>query len=83
MKKAASIQHITPFRGKGSLHNNASELGARVVATWAFTAAVFEERAMDIFTTLVQTCRKLGASAYDDFRLHLRRSACIQSAASA
>jgi len=50
------------------LHNNASELGARVSArrrdvslhSWSERGV----RAMDIFTTLVQTSKKLGISAF-------------------
>jgi len=50
------------------LHNNASELGARVSArrrdVSLHSKSVRGARAMDIFTTLVQTCKKLGISAY-------------------
>lgn len=57
------------------LHNNASELGARVSArrrdVSLHSRSERGARAMDIFTTLVQTCKKVGASAYDYFRLHL------------
>jgi hypothetical protein len=67
------------------LHNNVSELGARVSArrrdVSLHSRSVRGARAMDIFTTLVQTCRKLGASAYEYFRLHLRRAAAAPSLA--
>ena len=57
------------------LHNNASELGARVSArrrdVSLHSRSVRGAHAMDIFTTLVQTCKKLGLSAYAYFRAHL------------
>ena len=50
------------------LHNNASELGARVSArrrdVSLHSRSVRGVRAMDIFTTLVQTSKKLGQSAF-------------------
>ena len=50
------------------LHNNASELGARVSARRRDVSLHSRSergvRAMDIFTTLVQTTRKLGISSY-------------------
>jgi len=50
------------------LHNNASELGARVSArrrdVSLHSRSERGARAMDIFTTLVQTSKKLGQSAY-------------------
>ena len=50
------------------LHNNASELGARVSArrrdVSLHSRSTRGARAMDIFTTLVQTLKKLGLSAY-------------------
>jgi hypothetical protein len=50
------------------LHNNASELQARVSArrrdVSLHSRSVRGARAMDIFTTVVQTCKKLGVSAY-------------------
>jgi len=50
------------------LHNNASELGARVSARRRDVSLHSRSergvRAMDIFTTLVQTSKKLGLSAY-------------------
>ena len=50
------------------LHNNDSELGARVSArrrdVSLHSRSVRGVRAMDIFTTLVQTAKKLGISAY-------------------
>jgi len=58
------------------LHNNASELGARVSArrrdVSLHSRSVCGARAMDIFTTLVQTCNKLSLSAYAYFRARLR-----------
>ena len=50
------------------LHNNASELGARVSArrrdVSLHSRSERGARAMDVFTTLVQTSKKLGVSAY-------------------
>ena len=50
------------------LHNNASELGARVSArrrdVSLHSRSEHGARAMDIFTTLVQTSKKLGLSAF-------------------
>jgi hypothetical protein len=50
------------------LHNNASELGARVSArrrdVSLHSKSVRGARAMDIFTTIVETAKKLGVSAY-------------------
>lgn len=50
------------------LHNNASELGARVSARRRDVSLHSRSergvRAMDVFTTIVQTSKKLGASAY-------------------
>jgi hypothetical protein len=54
------------------LHNNASELGARVSArrrdVSLHSRSKRGARAMDIFTTLVQTAKKLGVSAYPYLR---------------
>jgi Transposase IS66 family len=54
------------------LHNNASELGARVSArrrdVSLHSRSERGARAMDIFTTLVQTSKKLGVSAYSYLR---------------
>ena len=74
------------------LHNNASELGARVSArrrdVSLHSRSVRGARAMDIFTTLVQTSKKLGVSAYEYLRDRLSRrfempslAQCIQQAA--
>jgi len=74
------------------LHNNASELGARVSARRRDVSLHCRSsrgaRAMDIFTTLAQTCKQLGLSAYAYFQAHLQRSpsapslaACIGQAA--
>jgi len=50
------------------LHNNASELGARVSARRRdislHSRSERGARAMDVFTTLVQTSKKLGVRAY-------------------
>ena len=58
------------------LHNNVSELGARVSArrrdVSLHSYCKRGAHSMDIFTTLVQTSKKLLISAYDYFRLHLR-----------
>ena len=74
------------------LHNNASELGARVSArrrdVSLHSRSVRGARAMDIFTTLVQTSKQLGVSAYEYLRDRLSRrfempslAQCIQQAA--
>ena len=58
------------------LHNNVSELGARVSARRRDVSlhCTSEQGAhsMDVFTTIVQTCKKLSYSAYEYFRQHLR-----------
>ena len=58
------------------LHNNASELQARVSArrrdVSLHSRSLAGVRAMDIFTTLVQTSKKLGVSAYAYLRDLLR-----------
>ena len=50
------------------MHNNESELGARVSArrrdVSLHSRSKRGARSMDIFTTLVQTCKKLGVSGY-------------------
>lgn len=60
------------------LHNNASELGARVSArrrdVSLHSRSTRGARAMDIFTTLVQTSKKLGLSAYAYLRDRLSRN---------
>ena len=60
------------------LHNNASELGARVSARRRDVSLHSRSergvRAMDIFTTLVQTSKKLGSSAYAYLRDRLSGS---------
>jgi hypothetical protein len=67
------------------LHNNASELGARVSArrrdVSLHSKSVRGARAMDIFTTLVQTCKKLGVSAYAYLRDRLSRDRRMPSLA--
>lgn len=54
------------------LHNNDSELGARVSArrrdVSLHSRSQRGARSMDIFTTLVQTCKKLGVSGYEYIR---------------
>jgi hypothetical protein len=69
------------------LHNNASELGARVSARRRDVSLHSRSqrgvRAMDIFTTVVQTSKKLGLSAYaymhDRFSGSLELPALAQS----
>jgi hypothetical protein len=60
------------------LHNNASELGARVSArrrdVSLHSCSERGVRAMDIFTTLVQTSKKLGISAFEYFRDRLSQA---------
>ena len=76
------------------LHNNDSELGARVSArrrdVSLHSKSARGARSMDIFTTVVQTCKKLGESAYRYLRarlLHLpdhpRLATLIRAAAAA
>jgi hypothetical protein len=59
------------------LHNNVSELGARVSARRRDVSlhSTSERGAlsMDVFTTIVQTCKKLSYSAYEYFRQHFLR----------
>ena len=59
------------------LHNNASELQARVSArrrdVSLHSRSVVGARSMDIFTTLVQTAKKLGVSAYAYLRDRISR----------
>lgn len=67
------------------LHNNASELGARVSArrrdVSLHSRSPRGARAMDIFTTIVQTSKKLGRSAFDYLRDRLSRSYQLPSLA--
>jgi len=67
------------------LHNNASELGARVSArrrdVSLHSRSVHGARAMDVFTTIVQTSKKLGVSAYEYFRDRLARTCELPSLA--
>jgi hypothetical protein len=67
------------------LHNNASELAARVSArrrdVSLHSKSVRGARAMDVFTTLVQTCKKLGLSAYAYLRDHLAQRSQMTSLA--
>ncbi len=59
------------------LHNNASELGARVSArrrdVSLHSKSARGARSMDIFTTIVQTSKKLGVSAYAYLRDRISR----------
>lgn len=59
------------------VHNNPSELGARVSARRRdislHSRSVRGARSMDIFTTLVETCKNLSFSAYRYFREHFHR----------
>jgi hypothetical protein len=67
------------------LHNNDSELQARVSArrrdVSLHSKSVRGARAMDIFTTLVQTSKLHGVSAYAYFRDRLRQSFHLPSLA--
>ncbi len=58
-------------------HNNTSEHAARVSARRRdVSLQSFSERgarSMDVFTTLVETCKKVLYSPYDYFRLHFSR----------
>ncbi len=74
------------------LHNNASELGARVSArrrdVSLHSRSKRGARAMDIFTTLVQTSKKLGVGTFEYLRDRLHRrfempslAQCIHQAA--
>lgn len=69
------------------LHNNESELQARVSArrrdVSLHSRSVAGVRAMDTFTTLVQTSKKLGISAYTYIRDRLRRQFELPSLAEA
>ena len=57
------------------MHNNTSELGARVSArrrdVSLHSRGAKGAHAMDVFTTIVQTCKKLGTSSYQFFRQFL------------
>ena len=68
------------------LHNNASELGARVSArrrdVSLQTRNARGTRAMDTFTTIVQTAKKLGVSAYAYFYDRISRRNLFPSLAS-
>ena len=67
------------------LHNNASELGARVSArrrdVSLHSRSVRGARSMDIFTTIVQTSKKLGVSAYAYLRDRISRRCELPSLA--
>ncbi len=69
------------------LHNNASELQARVSArrrdVSLHSRSVRGARAMDIFTTIVQTAKLHGLSAYAYFRDRIRRQFELPSLAQA
>ena len=68
---------VHSIRSCSRLHNNASELQARVSArrrdVSLHSRSLPGVRAMDIFTTLVQTSKKLGTSAYAYLRDRLRK----------
>jgi len=67
------------------LHNNDSELQARVSArrrdVSLHSRSIRGARAMDIFTTLVQTSKLHGVSAYAYFRDRLRQTFDLPSLA--
>ena len=67
------------------LHNNASELGARVSARRRDVSLHSRSergvRAMDVFTTLVQTSKKLGVSSFAYFRDRLTQALNLPSLA--
>lgn len=67
------------------LHNNVSELGARVSArrrdVSLHSVSELGAHSMDVFTTIVQTCKKLGNSAYKYFLQHLRHDRCAPNLA--
>jgi hypothetical protein len=67
------------------LHNNASELAARVSARRRDVSLHSKSergaRAMDVFTTLIQTCKKLRISAYAYLRDRLTHSYTMPSLA--
>jgi len=69
------------------LHNNASELQARVSArrrdVSLHSRSIRGARSMDIFTTLVQTSKLLGVSAYAYLRDRISRRFKFPSLASA
>ena len=69
------------------LHNNASELGARVSArrrdVSLHSRSERGARAMDIFTTIVQTSKKLGVSAFAYLRDRLSGALQLPSLAEA
>jgi hypothetical protein len=79
-KTAAKREELLTVLSEPSvpLHNNASELGARVSArrrdVSLHSRSERGARAMDVFTTLVQTAKKLGVSAYAYVRDRFRRS---------
>ena len=68
------------------LHNNASELQARVSArrrdVSLHSRSARGARAMDIFTTIVQTSRLLGVSSYQYIRDRLVGAEAVTSLAS-
>ncbi len=70
---------------KVPLHNNASELGARVSARRRDVSLHSKSergaRATDVFTTLVQTCKKLRISAYAYLNDRLTRRYAMPSLA--
>jgi len=75
-KKSALLTVLT--HPQVPLHNNDSELGARVSArrrdVSLHSRSARGARSMDIFTTIVQTCKKLGVSAYGYLHARLLES---------
>ena len=67
------------------LHNNVSELGARVSArrrdVSLHSTSERGAHSMDVFTTIVQTCKKLSFSAYKYIFQQLRHDPCAPNLA--
>ncbi len=67
------------------IHNNTSERGARVSARRRdvsfHSVSTRGAHAMDVFTTIVETCKKVCYSPYDFFRLHFSRASNAPSIA--
>ena len=86
-KTAAKKEELLTVLSEPSvpLHNNASELQARVSArrrdVSLHSRSAHGARAMDIFTTIVQTCKLLGISAYAYLRDRLGQRFALPSLA--
>jgi hypothetical protein len=86
-KTAAKKEELLTVLSEPSvpLHNNASELQARVSArrrdVSLHSRSAHGARAMDIFTTIVQTCKLLGISAYAYLRDRLSDEFALPSLA--